>query len=539
MDVNGISTSADDAGRASAADSGTDVRTFLIVDVRGYTNYTQTLGDEEAARLAASFAALARKVITAMGGQVVEFRGDEALCVFGSARRALRAAVELQVSFRERIDGAPVFPLGIGIGLDAGEAVPVEGGYRGGALNLAARLCGLAAPGQILASETVTSLARRIDGIRFVERRGARVKGLEKPVRVIEVVPEAELPPVPEGLPPSARARHRVVVIALAAVGLVTAAAVVGVLLTRGDGAPRLVAPNSVAVIDPERNEVVGSVPVGDSPGPISAGNGALWVVNLNDRTLMKIDTAARSVVASVGLPVGAGRLSPTLRLTVTPDDVWVYACHLELVRVNPGNAQIVQELEVFRGIGAFPPYSCSVAADASSVWVPLDYPRWELLRVAAPAAGLASIAERIPLPAGYRSAMTLGAGSVWMADGEEGAVRRVDPATGAVSKPISMDDGPSAVAFGYGAVWVANEKEDSVSRIRPVTNSIVYAIPVGDAPSALAVGAGAVWVANGGDGTVSRIDPLTNTETHTIEVGHRPLGVTVANGLVWAAVRS
>ena len=35
-------------------------------------------------------------------------------------------------------------PLGVGIGLDAGEAVPVEGGYRGGTLNLAARLCGLA-----------------------------------------------------------------------------------------------------------------------------------------------------------------------------------------------------------------------------------------------------------------------------------------------------------------------------------------------------------------------------------------------------------
>ena len=33
--------------------------------------------------------------------------------------------------------------------------MPIEGGYRGGALNLAARLCSIAAPGQILASETV------------------------------------------------------------------------------------------------------------------------------------------------------------------------------------------------------------------------------------------------------------------------------------------------------------------------------------------------------------------------------------------------
>ena len=86
--------------------------------------------------------------MTAAGGEVVELRGDEALCVFTSARQALRTAVDLQRHFRARVDGEPVFPLGVGIGLDAGEAVPVEDGYRGGALNLAARLCSLAAPGR-------------------------------------------------------------------------------------------------------------------------------------------------------------------------------------------------------------------------------------------------------------------------------------------------------------------------------------------------------------------------------------------------------
>jgi class 3 adenylate cyclase len=118
-----------------------DVRTFLIVDVRGYTSFTQAYGDEEAGRLAARFAVLAREAVTAAGGEVIELRGDEALCVFRSARQALRAAVELQTRFRERLDGQPAFPLGIGVGLDSGEAVPIEGGYRGGALNLAARLC--------------------------------------------------------------------------------------------------------------------------------------------------------------------------------------------------------------------------------------------------------------------------------------------------------------------------------------------------------------------------------------------------------------
>ena len=173
------------------------LRTFLIADVRGYTRFTHERGDHAAAQLAGRFARLARHGITAHGGELLELRGDEALGVFGSAREALRAAVELQRLFRAGTDDEPGLPLGVGIGIDAGEAVPVEGGYRGGALNLAARLCSRAAPGEILASETVVSLARHIDDIRLTHRGTERVKGIEEPVGVFEVVPHAELPRLP------------------------------------------------------------------------------------------------------------------------------------------------------------------------------------------------------------------------------------------------------------------------------------------------------------------------------------------------------
>jgi YVTN family beta-propeller protein len=321
---------------------------------------------------------------------------------------------------------------------------------------------------------------------------------------------------------------------------LLAAAGIAAVLLARGGGTePVAVTPNSVAVVDPATNEVVDAVPVGDGPGPIAAGGDSVWVVNLSDRTLMKIDAAGRSVIASTGLPVGTGRLSPTLLLAIAPGDVWVHACHLELFRVDPATARIVQELEVFREIGFFFPFSCAVAAGAESVWTPIDEPSSQLLRVAAPEEEPATIAERFPLPAGYRSAMTLGAGSVWIADTREGIVRRIDPATGDVVATIRSDPGLNAMVFGHGSVWVTNDREDSVLRIRPSTNSVVRAISVGAAPSALAVGPDAIWVANSGDGTVSRVDPSTSAVTDTIRLGHRPLGVAVGNGLVWVTVRS
>src|SRR5687767_7540158 len=110
------------------------IRTFLIADVRGYTLFTQERGDEAAAKLAAKFADIAREGVEGRNGTLLELRGDEALCVFSSARQAIRAAVELQERFVEATLEEPALPLTVGIGLDAGEAVAVQGGYRGGAL---------------------------------------------------------------------------------------------------------------------------------------------------------------------------------------------------------------------------------------------------------------------------------------------------------------------------------------------------------------------------------------------------------------------
>lgn len=154
-----------------------EIRTFLIADVRGYTSFTHERGDEAAAMLATKFAAVAREGVEAAGGRVLELRGDEALAVFRSPRQALRAAVNLQARFLEETMSEPEIPLGVGIGVDVGEAVPVEGGYRGGALNLAARLCSLAGPGDILASREVVHLARKIEGITYVSRAPRPSKG--------------------------------------------------------------------------------------------------------------------------------------------------------------------------------------------------------------------------------------------------------------------------------------------------------------------------------------------------------------------------
>src|SRR6266545_2109007 len=176
---------------------------FLIADVRGYTSFTRERGDAEAARLAARFAGLARDIVDARGGQVIELRGDEALAVFESPANAVRAASELVAACGEETAADPQLPLLIGIGGDVGEAVPVEDGFRGAALNTAARLCSQAAGGQVLVSAKLAERAGDVTGVRFEAAGLAELKGFETPVELIEVVvePERRAPRAPTAEP--------------------------------------------------------------------------------------------------------------------------------------------------------------------------------------------------------------------------------------------------------------------------------------------------------------------------------------------------
>jgi WD40 repeat protein/class 3 adenylate cyclase len=164
------------------------LRTFLIADIRGYTAFTREHGDEAAARLAKEFANLARDAVEARSGTVVELRGDEALAVFTSSAQALRAALELQAACEEETAEDQTLPLPVGIGIDAGDAVPVEGGFRGVALNMAARLCSQAGAREVLVTRTAAELAGEVGGIRFEERGTADLKGFEQPVELLQAV---------------------------------------------------------------------------------------------------------------------------------------------------------------------------------------------------------------------------------------------------------------------------------------------------------------------------------------------------------------
>jgi hypothetical protein len=205
-----------------------------------------------------------------------------------------------------RTDSRPSLS-GVGMGLDAGEAVPTEGGYRGGALHMAARLCSIAHPGQILASEAIVHLARHVPGVKFRPRRRVRLKGLDGPVNVIEILSEEPLPPAPE--PPRPRRLRGMAAMAIALVLCVAVVAGAAAWHFYGSGQPTAIPGNSVVEVETASNDVSAPVGVGTTPAAVAAGDGSVWVLNADDRTLSRLDpktdeAAPPRALPGVGTPV-------------------------------------------------------------------------------------------------------------------------------------------------------------------------------------------------------------------------------------------
>jgi DNA-binding SARP family transcriptional activator/streptogramin lyase len=87
--------------------------------------------------------------------------------------------------------------------------------------------------------------------------------------------------------------------------------------------------------------------------------------------------------------------------------------------------------------------------------------------------------------------------------------------------QPLATVPDPNGLVVGYGAIWVSDGGQQTVVRIDPKTREIVQTIGIGADVRGLAAGFGSIWVAGGDSATLSRIDPRTNRVIATIRLGH------------------
>ena len=146
-----------------------------FVDLSGYTRLTEAAGDEAAVRSAVRLQELADAAARRGGGRLVKLLGDGALLYFDDTDRAVGATLELLDEIdRSELPAAHA-------GMQAGSVVLRDGDIYGRTVNLAARIVGAAAAGELVVGPGVVTEWTG-SGIAFDSRGEVELKGIAAPV---------------------------------------------------------------------------------------------------------------------------------------------------------------------------------------------------------------------------------------------------------------------------------------------------------------------------------------------------------------------
>jgi DNA-binding SARP family transcriptional activator/ABC-type transport system substrate-binding protein len=355
---------------------------------------------------------------------------------------------------------------------------------------------------------------RQADALSAYRRGAAQLRselGLEpsQSLRELEtrILRQDETLAAPRRPEAAAARRRRSWRLVVAGAGVVVAAAVAAAVVesTRGAHASLESIPPGVAIVDVTGHHphLVAHVPTTEirSPAEATTGNGSFWVWNLHPYLMVKVDRDGR-VGTSVESPRGdAGGF------LIDGTTLWFSGSRLEHMDIATGRELWSKQLSRIRYDDVQ-----GIARGADSLWVARQV-EGDVLRLD-PATG--ALRARVPVPNGP-DALVHTPDGLWVATTD--GVKRIDPATDDITASATVPGISSNIVFGGGYVWVANGVEGTVSKIDG-SGQIVATYDTGQGAARVSYADGTLWVANQDDGTVTGIDAVTG-EKRTIRFGH------------------
>ena len=184
--------------------------TVVFADLRGFTAFSESAAPEDVLDVLQRYHATLGARVTELGGTLERFTGDGLMVFFGDpveqpdhAERGVRMAL----AWREDVAALARqwrrlgYDLGFGVGIATGYATLGRIGFRdrvdyaavGSVVNLAARLCGEAADGAILAAARTAAAVEGLAEARYLEP--IPLRGFARPVAVAQLLPAAAPPP--------------------------------------------------------------------------------------------------------------------------------------------------------------------------------------------------------------------------------------------------------------------------------------------------------------------------------------------------------
>jgi class 3 adenylate cyclase len=161
-------------------------RVIMFTDLMDSTAMTARLGDEKALHLLHIHNAMTRNAIRDHNGREVKHMGDGLMVAFAAIPNAIQCAIAIQKAFAAYNVANPETSMYLRIGLSAGEPVEEDNDLFGATVQLAARTCTHAEPGQILVAQVVRDQYQGEKSL-FSDVGVITPKGFDHPVQVYAV----------------------------------------------------------------------------------------------------------------------------------------------------------------------------------------------------------------------------------------------------------------------------------------------------------------------------------------------------------------
>jgi hypothetical protein len=178
-----------------------------------------------------------------------------------------------------------------------------------------------------------------------------------------------------------------------------------------------------------------------------------------------------------------------------------------------------------------------SIAAGFGSLWV-TNGAQARLLRID-PVTG--ALQGDRAVGSGEAVVVAAGEGAIWVGrravktTDPPSSIVKVDPRGGKTTEILFGQEGVNWITTGGGYVWVPNRRRTRLSRIDPATGAR-KSTPIGLGQHRAVFGGNQIWVTNYDDGTVTQNSRnLDNPAPVALDV-RGPLGITYSAGSVWVA---
>ena len=335
-------------------------RGFLFADLRDYARFVETYGDQAAADLLTRYRILVRDVIGRFDGAEIRTEGDSFYVVFTSASAAVNGGLAILEAAATAGGDAGTSAIRVGVGVHAGETAETPEGLVGSAVNLAARICALAGPGELLVSDTVRGLTRTFMPVQFVPYGRRRLKGIAEPVLIYRALPVSADARAVGGIRARWRPRWSPMLVAAAValpLALVAGVALLGVMSGMGPL-------GQLGGSSPSQGSPRASASASEDPGVTGGANPSLTTEEQD--LLGKLPAAISEGCAPSTIAEGAAGGSVSLRcqlpLSAGADEVWVdqFATPEMLAGAFADNVARTQA----------PPGDCDASPHARGTWV-------------------------------------------------------------------------------------------------------------------------------------------------------------------------